>query len=105
MCIRDRFYGWAYDMGYTDPDPARHLPAVRSVPPNPRPASEDAYRDALHRAAPRVALMIRLAAEVGLRRAEVASVHTADLDHDNGTGRVWLTVWGKGCLLYTSRCV
>jgi integrase len=89
------FYGWAYDLGHLDDNPAVLLPRVRALPPNPRPASEDAYRDALARADPDETLMLRLAAELGLRRAEVAAVHSRDLDQDNAGGW-WLTVRGKG---------
>lgn len=51
-------------------------------------------------ASPREQLMIRLAAEAGLRRAEVAQVHTDDLITDSG-GYV-LIVHGKGA---KQRCV
>lgn len=89
------FYSWAYDLGHLDDNPAQQLPRVRALPPNPRPASETAYQDALSKADPDETLMLRLAAELGLRRAEVAGLHSRDLDQDNA-GRWWLTVHGKG---------
>lgn len=90
-----RFYGWAYDLGHLDDNPALQLPRVQSLPPNPRPASESAYRAALAQADADEGLMLRLAAELGLRRAEVAGIHSRDLDED-ASGRWWLNVHGKG---------
>ncbi len=88
------FYGWALDAGHTDDNPADRLPVVHTPPPNPRPAPETAIRHAMAAAAPRERLMIRLAAEVGLRAAEVAQVHTRDLlERDHGWS---LLVHGKG---------
>lgn len=89
------FYGWAYDLGHLDHNPAEQLPRVRLAPPNPRPATEDEYRAALDKADPDESLMLRLAAELGLRRAEVAGLHSRDLTTD-AAGRTWLTVRGKG---------
>lgn len=46
-------------------------------------------------AEPRVQMMVRLAGELGLRRAEIAAVHANDLVEDPAVG--WLlTVTGKG---------
>lgn len=58
----------------------------------PRPAPDAAWLWALEHARPRVELMLRLAAEAGLRRAEVAQVHDDDLD----TIGPRLLVHGKG---------
>ncbi|WP_311210918.1 MULTISPECIES: site-specific integrase [unclassified Aeromicrobium] len=56
--------------------------------------TDEAYRYALARADERERLMLRLAAECGLRRAEVAQVHTRDLVQDlDGWS---LRVLGKG---------
>lgn len=88
------FYGWAYDLGHHDENPASRLPKVRAALPAPRPASEDAYRDALAAAGPDDTLMLRLAAELGLRRAEVAGIHSSDLTHTPAGW--WLLVRGKG---------
>lgn len=77
-----RFYAWALDHGRVHTNPAAELPKVRMVPGTPRPAPDAAYHEALMRAKPREMLMLRLAAEVGLRRGEVAVVHTNDLMHD-----------------------
>jgi integrase len=88
------FYSWAHGTGRVQVDPSRALPAVKQSDPCPRPAPEDAYRLALARADDRVRLMLRLAADLGLRRAEVARSHSDWLERDL-TG--WtLRVLGKG---------
>lgn len=88
------FYAWAVQTGRVATSPAADLPSVKPLPPNPRPAPDDAYRQALAAARPRERLMVRLAAECGMRRAEVAAVHSRDLVEDL-TG--WsLVVHGKG---------
>ena len=88
------FYRWAHACGYVQVDPALALPSVKPTDPNPRPAPEDAYRLALARACPRTRLILRLAAELGLRRGEVARVRGDDLERDLGG---WtLVVLGKG---------
>lgn len=63
-------------------NPAASLPKVKSEIGKPRPAPEHAYTEALRKAAPRETLMLRLAAEQGLRRAEVAQIHTDDIEED-----------------------
>lgn len=88
------FYGWAHGAGLIETDPALALPAVKPTEPRPRPTPEEAYRVALARADDRVRVMLRLAAELGLRRGEVAQVHSGDLGRDLFG---WsLTVHGKG---------
>lgn len=89
------FYGRAVARGTMHLNPADALPVVRPAQPKPRPAPDEVYAAALAAARPRERLMLRLSAELGLRRAEVAAVHvTRDLWHDS-TG-AWLTVHGKG---------
>lgn len=88
------FYRWAVDAGHVQASPALSLPRVRPSPPNPRPAPDQVYRPALAAASAREQLMLRLMAEHGLRRGEVAVVHTRDLEHDL-TGSS-LLVHGKG---------
>lgn len=88
------FYAWAHQDGHVSPDPAARLPIARRGSHRPHPASEDVIRRAIAAAIPRDRLMLRLAAEAGLRRAEVARVHTRDLVEDSGG---WsLLVNGKG---------
>lgn len=76
------FYGWAHAAGLVDVDPSNALPAVKPSAPAPRPAPESVYRDALAAADERLRLMLRLAAELGMRRGEVARAHARDLERD-----------------------
>lgn len=88
------FYGWAAGAGYVEHDPSLALPAVKPKQPTPRPTPAPAYLAALERAEGRTRLMVRLALDMGLRRGEVARVHSDDLERDL-TG--WtLHVHGKG---------
>lgn len=88
------FYGWAEATGRVDRSPAGALAAVRPAQPRPRPAPARAVRTALALSEARVRLMIRLGAELGLRRGEVALVHRDDLVEDLAG---WsLVVHGKG---------
>ncbi|AYD84617.1 integrase [Mycobacterium phage Paito] len=88
------FFTWAHDEGHLATNPARALPSVKPSPPRPRPVPDRAYCEAMMAATPRVMLMLRLADEVGLRRAEVAQVHTDDLSE--GYSGYELLVHGKG---------
>lgn len=87
-------YQWAEDTGRVDESPMRRFPIIRAGQARPRVALEDDYAAALGRASTRDALALRLAAEVGLRRGEVAVVHTRDLRRDGD--RFELLVHGKG---------
>jgi integrase/recombinase XerC len=88
------FYRWAVEDGRVDRSPATTLPRVRPAPPNPRPAPDQVYRPALAAASPRERLMLRLAADHGLRRGEISVVHSRDLLEDLAG---WtLLVHGKG---------
>jgi integrase len=83
------FYRWA-----ELPDPTASLPPIRPSDPNPRPIPEHLLHQALAIAPPRTVLILRLASEAGLRRAEIGRVHTDDLMpgppallHVHGKGR------------------
>lgn len=76
------FYGWAHATGRTDTNPARLLPTIAPPRGLPRPVPEDRLRDALHGADDRLRLMLLLASHAGLRRAEIAQVHTDDIEAD-----------------------
>ena len=93
-CTARVFFAWAHRTGRLSLDLSDALPRVRATVPLARPAPDDAVALALRVADPRAALMIRLASEAGLRRAEVAQVHTRDLiEHPSGAQ---LLVHGKG---------
>ncbi len=80
---------WAERTGMDVPDPA--LIDVPRVPTrSPRPISDDAIMTALACCDEQTAVMVLLGREAGLRRAEIAQVHTDDLDGDR------LIVHGKG---------
>lgn len=88
------FWSWMVTTGRREDSPAEALPKVRASAGVPRPTDELAYRAALRDSAPRVRLILRCAAEVGLRRAEIAQISRRDLVQDL-TG--WsLIVHGKG---------
>ncbi|RKT33640.1 site-specific recombinase XerD [Microbacterium sp. AG1240] len=88
------FYDWAVAEGHVTENIADRLPKVRMSQGRPKPAPDRIYKEAIMAAAPRERLMLRLAADVGMRRAEVAKVHTNDL-MEEGDG--WsLLIHGKG---------
>lgn len=70
-----RFWAWGVQAGRTDVDVALALPGIRPEQPRPHPAAPDTVRTAVTNAEPRVALMLRLANELGMRRGEVSRVH------------------------------
>lgn len=88
------FYLWAFHTGRLSTDLSGALPKVKATKPSPRPAPDLVWHTALVAADRRVTLMLRLAAEAGLRRAEVAQVRTDDLTE--GIGGPLLLVRGKG---------
>lgn len=87
------FYEWAIGQGLTDVSPAVELPKMRPGRPNPMPTPEPVVTSAYREATEREVLMLNLL-EHGLRRGEVALVHSDDLMPDlTGTS---LLVHGKG---------
>ena len=91
------FYSWAVATGRTSVDPVASIAQIRPGEPSPRPVPDRVYLEALMRADPVEALWIDLAAEHGLRRAEIACIHATDIvesliGHD-------LIVHGKGSKL------
>jgi integrase/recombinase XerC len=88
------FFAWATKHGHLGSDPATELPQIRVPKASARPCPDTTYRHALAKATPREALMLRLAKEAGLRRAEIAQVHAKDLR--NTTAGPSLLVHGKG---------
>lgn len=89
-----KFYQWAISQGLTHTNPAEALPSIKPAQPRPKPAPDSVLASALLKASPRERLMIRLAGELGLRRAEVAVIHTSDvMDTPHGP---CIVVHGKG---------
>lgn len=88
------FFAWALEKGHVMNDPAKALQQIKQDHPVPRPAPDFVWTTACLAADLRVSLMLRLAGEAGLRRAEVAAVHTRDLRH--GPDGAQLLVHGKG---------
>lgn len=77
--------------GAMSEDPSALLPVVRVPPAQPRPAPESAVVRALAMTdSPRDRLMVLLGAYLGLRRSEIAAVHSRDIEGDS------LYVRGKG---------
>lgn len=88
------YYAWAHHAGHLDEDPSRLLPTIRVHPGVPRPADDSTVVRATASADDRVRMMLALAGQAGLRRGEVARVHTRDVVQDLGG---WsLRVRGKG---------
>lgn len=85
------FYGWAEESGRTDDNYARRLPKVRAPKGKPRPTPTEVYEHAMTTARSRQdRLMLMCAALAGLRRSEIARLHSRDIiDGD-------LHVMGKG---------
>lgn len=73
------FYRWAVDHHHATDNPADGIPQIKVPVAQPRPAAEEICRAAIANADTRTAIMLRLGAEAGLRRAEIAQVHRRDL--------------------------
>ncbi len=84
------FYRWANITGRSATDPSYLLPAVRIPPPRSKPIPPSVFAEALACADGRTRLMLQLGRFAGLRRAEIATVHTSNLLGDE------LRVLGKG---------
>ncbi|MCL1871819.1 MAG: tyrosine-type recombinase/integrase [Promicromonosporaceae bacterium] len=89
------FYRWAVLAGHLCVSPALNLPTMPTPAPAPHPTPRLAYESALRAGDGRERLMVRLALEVGLRRAEVAQVRPRR-DVVGEPGDRWLIVHGKG---------
>lgn len=87
------FWRWAAEAGFLE-DAAAALPRVRSTPGVPRPTPDRVYMRAIMSCDVRTRLILRLAAECGLRRGEIAVIHSDDLI-DDFVGSS-LLVHGKG---------
>ena len=80
VSFRNFFGFWSKRIGFADP--AANLPSVRRIIPPPRPAPDAVVLKALSEISPREALILRLAAFMGLRCTEIAKVSAPDLVED-----------------------
>ncbi len=88
------FFGWAHAFGHITVDESRKLPPIRVPAGVARPAPESAVTRALLASELREWIMIKLAAHHGLRRGEIARIHSDHLLEDLSG---WsLRVHGKG---------
>lgn len=76
------FYRWAQQTGRISVDPSTVLPRVKPTPPKPRPCPDAVYLGALVRAGEVETIWLELAADHGMRRAEIACVHADDIITD-----------------------
>ena len=89
-----QFYVHCMKQGWCEDNPAEGLPRIPESLGAPRPAPEWLWDELVASAGQRELLMVRLAGEVGLRRAEIAQVQRDDVIWD---GAGWsLIVHGKG---------
>lgn len=88
------FFRWLHKSGRRSDDPSLDVPRVKKPHAHPRPCPDRYIAAAMEMATPSERLMIRLGAECGLRRGEIARVHSDDVVADNA-GRS-LIVRGKG---------
>ncbi len=88
------FFKWLRKSGRRPDDPSLDVPRVKKPHAHPRPCPDRYITVAMENATASEKLMVRLAAECGLRRGEIARVHSDDVVDDN-IGRS-LIVRGKG---------
>ena len=88
------YFDWCVDHDLRSDNPAIGLPHVAGSKPHPRPCPETGIREALDGLSERDRLMVRLGAELGLRRSEIAKGSGRDVvgPADNAL----LRVVGKG---------
>ena len=85
-----KFYAFAHPRGLVETNPAAGLGGIRQPPPCPNPTADTVFVRACQQASGEELLMLLLAASCGLRRAEIAGLHT-----DMISGRR-IRVTGKG---------
>jgi integrase len=88
------FFRWLHKSGRRSDDPSLDVPRVKKPHAHPRPCPDRYIAAAMEKATTSEKLMIRLGAECGLRRGEIARVHSDDVVADSA-GRS-LIVRGKG---------
>lgn len=88
------FFRWLHKSGRRSDDPSLDVPRVKKPHAHPRPCPDRYIAVAMEMATSSERLMIRLGTECGLRRGEIARVHSDDVVADSA-GRS-LIVRGKG---------
>lgn len=88
------FFRWLHKSGRRSDDPSLDVPRVKKPHAHPRPCPDRYIAAAMEMATSSERLMIRLGAECGLRRGEIARIHSDDVVADSA-GRS-LIVRGKG---------
>lgn len=88
------FFSWLEQSGRREDNPTDNLPSVKRPRAHPKPCPKNIILLALSRANEAETIMLRLGAECGLRRAEIAQVSSRDL-MDDLLGKS-LIVHGKG---------
>ena len=88
------FFRWLHKSGRRSDDPSLDVPRVKKPHAHPRPCPDRYIAAAMKMATTSERLMIRLGTECGLRRGEIARVHSDDVVADSA-GRS-LIVRGKG---------
>ena len=84
------FYRWAVAVGHVDHDPTILIPGYHVPAPRKMPVPEHVLSAAIARADERTQLALLLGAYQGLRRTEIASMHSDAVAGD------WLAILGKG---------
>ncbi len=88
------FFRWLHKSGRRSDDPSLDVPRVKKPHAHPRPCPDRYIAVAMGMATATEKLMIRLGAECGLRRGEIARVHSDDVVADSAGHS--LIVRGKG---------
>lgn len=88
------FFRWLHKSGRRPDDPSLDVPRVKKPHAHPRPCPDRYIAAAMEMATTSEKLMIRLGAECGLRRGEIARVHSDDVVADSAGHS--LIVRGKG---------
>ena len=88
------FFRWLHKSCRRSDDPSLDVPRVKKPHAHPRPCPDKYITAAMEKATAAEKLMIRFGAECGLRRGEIARVHSDDVVADS-TGHS-LIVRGKG---------
>lgn len=89
------FYRHALQHGLIQTNPLEYVDAIVGKKGKPRPADVGSVTAAIGNASPRVRLMLQLAITAGLRREEIARVHTRDVRR-SANGWVLVVPSGKG---------